>query len=91
MLPVTALSGMILAAEYTPSPLQVMLPASRQSGIGESGNREIGKSPVFPGPFSFPENRAFGIWPGIRIGKSPVARFGRERELPGVSPALIFD
>jgi hypothetical protein len=56
-------TGMILAAEYTPSPLQLMLTASRQSGIGKSGNP-----------------------PGVSS-----SRFGRERELPGVSPALIFD
>ncbi len=65
-------TGMILAAESIPSPLQLML-VTPESGIGK------------PPPFFSRTPGTFGIRPGTGIGKSPVSRFGREPEIgPGV-------
>ena len=64
---------MILAAEYIPSPLRLMLGLTRESGIG-SGPRIGPDSRFFAGNRG--ENPRFPIWPGI--GKSPDSRFGRE-------------
>jgi hypothetical protein len=71
MLPVSERTGMILAAEYTPSPLRLML--GRHSGIG---NR-IPRFPIF-----FRESGRDAPIPDL-AGKQgiPDSRFGRE---PGI-------